>query len=158
VPERWVDKWKIVAGAFGPKDALGTSVRSEWGPPDLWLRRQFELDDAPLVDPLLLMNYGTTAKGAPVRTAPLVCLLDEETDLPPKLGEHQDRSVATIVEKDAANGHRFLAVTPVQSHSPKIADWSFAITEKPAPGEYRYLRFAWRKPGGGGIMLQVAQG
>jgi biopolymer transport protein ExbB len=28
--------------------------------------------------------------------------------------------------------------------------------EKPGPGEYRYLRFVWKSPGGAGLMLELA--
>ncbi|MDA7979340.1 MAG: hypothetical protein MPJ50_11305 [Pirellulales bacterium] len=29
------------------------------------------------------------------------------------------------------------------------------IKERPGPGEYRYLRFAWKKSGGSNVMLQL---
>src|SRR5262249_34846652 len=36
-----------------------------------------------------------------------------------------------------------------------LPGWNFPIREKPARGEYRYLRFAWKKVGGNGVMLQL---
>jgi hypothetical protein len=33
--------------------------------------------------------------------------------------------------------------------------WGFTIAEKPGPGQFRYLRFAWRKQGGNNILLQL---
>ena len=35
-----------------------------------------------------------------------------------------------------------------------IAGWGFPIVEKPQLGQYRYVRFAWKKVGGGGIGIQ----
>ena len=32
------------------------------------------------------------------------------------------------------------------------------VVEKPKEGEYRYLRFAWKKPDGTGVMLQLCAG
>src|SRR5438270_7889531 len=33
--------------------------------------------------------------------------------------------------------------------------WNFKIAEKPGAGEFRYLRFAWKKRGGSNVMLQL---
>ena len=53
------------------------------------------------------------------------------------------------------SGQACLAVTPPQRFSPRIPDWEYRITENPGPGEFRYLRFAW-KSRGAGIMLELA--
>jgi hypothetical protein len=48
-----------------------------------------------------------------------------------------------------------MRVTQIQKYQPQIPGWGYKIVEKPAnPGEFRYLRFAWRKLGGTGIMVQ----
>jgi hypothetical protein len=49
-----------------------------------------------------------------------------------------------------------LRITPPQRFSPAIPAWQYRIVEKPGPGEYRYLRFAWKSPAGSGVMLEVA--
>src|SRR5262249_44244509 len=46
-------------------------------------------------------------------------------------------------------------VTPFQRYNHTIPGWKFPIAEKPNAGEYRYIRFAWKKVGGQGIMLQL---
>jgi hypothetical protein len=56
---------------------------------------------------------------------------------------------------DVYSGFHSLRVTPTQRFSPRIAGWNFPIVEKPGPGQYRYLRFAWKKIGGKGIMIQL---
>lgn len=40
--------------------------------------------------------------------------------------------------------------------SPRIKGWAFRIREHPGPGEYRYLRLAWKAAGAYGVMLELA--
>ena len=58
--------------------------------------------------------------------------------------------------RDKFTGKASLRISPPQRFSPRIAGWNFTIAEKPGPGEYRYLRFAWKSPTGTGIMLELA--
>jgi hypothetical protein len=46
-------------------------------------------------------------------------------------------------------------VTPFQRFSARLKGWDYPIAEKPGPGQYRYLRFAWKRVGGAGIMIQL---
>ena len=151
-------KWKSAPGAFGLFGSAGASVRTEWKSDQIWMRRSFDLDDAPLVDPQLLVHRSSALPIRPgaIDGSPLVCLFDEDPSFAGFLGEHAEGSKATVQEKDAANGTRCLAVTPLQSHGANVSNWNYAITEKPVPGEFRFLRFAWRKEGPGGIMIQLA--
>src|SRR5918993_636505 len=56
---------------------------------------------------------------------------------------------------DVFSGTAALRVAPSQRFCPDIKGWDFAIAERPKPGEYRYLRFAWKKvTPGGPVMLQ----
>src|SRR3954468_4831132 len=60
------------------------------------------------------------------------------------------------VEAEAADlfaGKAALRVSASQRFSPDIMGWDFPIAEKPAAGEYRYLRFAWKKIGDGPLMV-----
>jgi HEAT repeat protein len=57
--------------------------------------------------------------------------------------------------KDRYSGAAAVRVTPNQRYNPNVAGWSFPIVEKPGPGQYRYIRFAWKKVGGRGIMIQI---
>jgi len=40
--------------------------------------------------------------------------------------------------------------------SPRIKGWEFRIRENPGPGEYRYIRLAWKAAGAYGVMLELA--
>jgi hypothetical protein len=55
---------------------------------------------------------------------------------------------------DVFAGARSLRVAAAQRFSPDIMGWAFPIAEKPKPGEYRYLRLAWKKLGEGPLMVQ----
>jgi hypothetical protein len=57
--------------------------------------------------------------------------------------------------RDRYAGVSALRVTPLQRYSHILPGWDFPIVEKPKPGEFRYVRFAWKKVGGSGIMLQL---
>src|SRR5947209_16882 len=56
--------------------------------------------------------------------------------------------------RDFYSGVCSLRVGPFQRHSPRIQGWNYPIAEKPGPGQYRYVRFAWKRVGGAGIMIQ----
>ena len=83
-----------------------------------------------------------------------VVLFDDEPDFIAKLTEGDGR--ASLESQGAFAGKVCLAVTPLQRHSPRIPGWNFRIAEKPAPGEFRYLRLAWNTKGGQGVMLELA--
>jgi hypothetical protein len=63
---------------------------------------------------------------------------------------------AVLTTEDTFNGKASLRISPPQRFSAKVPGWNYPIVEKPGPGEYRYLRFAWKSPRGGGIMLELA--
>jgi hypothetical protein len=65
-----------------------------------------------------------------------------------------DGSTATR-DDDHFSGLCSLRVTPQQRFRSQIKGWSFPIRARPALGEYRYLRLAWKKVGGSGIMVQL---
>jgi hypothetical protein len=56
---------------------------------------------------------------------------------------------------DVFSGARAVKVLPMQVYDREIPRWKYRIVEKPGPGEYRYLRFAWKVDGCAGIMLQM---
>ena len=68
----------------------------------------------------------------------------------------QQSANAASEDIDVFAGASALKVTPLQRHSARIQSWAFRIVEKPREGEYRYLRFAWKKAGGEGVMVQIA--
>jgi hypothetical protein len=101
--------------------------------------------------------------GAPARAADppaVVELFGEEADdfiaqLTNDGGADPSASAATREEADRFAGPFALRVTPQQRFRSLIKGWNYAIRDKPAPGEYRFLRLAWKKVGGSGIMVQL---
>lgn len=63
---------------------------------------------------------------------------------------------ATVVSDEKFSGAASLRITPPQKYSVRIAGWNFRIRENPAPGEFRYLRMAWKAPGAQGVLLELA--
>ena len=64
----------------------------------------------------------------------------------------------TIVERNDQvffSGVCSVAVTEFQKFNMQMPGWQFKIAENPGPGEYRYLRFAWKRTEAPGIMLQL---
>lgn len=65
---------------------------------------------------------------------------------------------ATKISRDFREIHSgvcSIRVTPHQRYSSRIPGWNYTIVEKPKEGQYRYIRFAWKRVGGEGIMIQL---
>jgi hypothetical protein len=56
---------------------------------------------------------------------------------------------------DFYSGVCSVRVTPFQRFASRLRGWGYQVAEKPGPGQYRYLRFAWKRLGGPGIMIQL---
>ncbi len=65
-----------------------------------------------------------------------------------------DASIAGRSEESFYSGTASLTVTDFQRYHPRLRAWNFKIAENPAPGEYRFVRFAWKRTEAPGIMLQ----
>ncbi len=59
-------------------------------------------------------------------------------------------------QRDTYSGKYCLRVTPDQKFNANLPNLGVKIRENPGPGEYRYIRFAWKKAGGNSICLQLA--
>jgi hypothetical protein len=106
-----------------------------------------------------LFLLASAAVAAPAeKDKPLVELFEEDT-APLIAGLNQVSGPSTVEreDKDVYLGKHSLRVTPQQRYSPSLPGWNFQIAEKPGPGQYRYLRFAWKKDGGQGVMIQLCQ-
>lgn len=57
--------------------------------------------------------------------------------------------------EDCYSGGACLKVAGYQRYDEHIPGWEYPVVEKPRPGEYRYVRFAWKKPAGAGVMVQL---
>ncbi|WP_020474784.1 hypothetical protein [Zavarzinella formosa] len=58
------------------------------------------------------------------------------------------------IKTDVFAGKVSLRVAPIQRFSPKLKGWDFPIVQKPGPGEYRLVRFAWKKSANTSVMIQ----
>jgi hypothetical protein len=71
-------------------------------------------------------------------------------------GEAKDGGGKIAAEAtDVFAGKAAVRVSPFQRFHHEIKEWNFRIAEEPKAGEYRYLRFAWKKEGKGPLMLQM---
>ena len=61
--------------------------------------------------------------------------------------------------RDVYSGVSSIRVTPFQRFSTSIPGWNYPVVEKPEPGQYRFIRFAWKRIGKPdqtvGIMIQL---
>jgi hypothetical protein len=103
--------------------------------------------------PMLPLSYD--------KKPPVLSLLDDDahlllTHLNNDFDGSQQSSNVASEDVDVFAGASALRVTALQRHSARIQGWNWTIKENPnGPGEYRYLRFAWKKVGGEGIMIQL---
>jgi hypothetical protein len=81
-------------------------------------------------------------------------LLDDNRALAAALDEGS--GTAEFIAEDKVAGQLALRITPPQRYSPRIKGWEFRIREHPGPGEYRFLSFAWKTVGAGGVMIELA--
>jgi hypothetical protein len=67
-------KWEQAEGGFGAKGTPGAIVRTEWKTADIWMRRSFELKEAPTGEVILRMHHDEDAEvyinGVLVQKAP----------------------------------------------------------------------------------------
>jgi putative heme-binding domain-containing protein len=83
-----------------------------------------------------------------------VVLFDDEPSFVDSLTE--GGGGASLAADDPFSGKASLAVTPPQRYSGQIPGWRYRIAESPGPGEFRYLRWAWKCRGGDGAMIELA--
>ena len=84
----------------------------------------------------------------------VLVLFEDQADFPSMLLEGKGR--VRLDTTDPFSGKVALAVTPPQRFSDRVPGWEFRIRENPGPGEYRYLRYAWKQRSGHGAMLELA--
>jgi hypothetical protein len=80
-------------------------------------------------------------------------LFEDQSEFVASLTE--GRGAATLATNVKYTGAACLRLTPDQKSNPALPGLSVKIRQYPGPGEYRYLRFAWRKEGGRVICLQL---
>ena len=98
-----------------------------------------------------LLGYLREALAAPPS---VLALFDDDRAFPALLNEGE--GTATVVTDEKFCGAASLVITPPQRFAGRIPGWNHRIVEHPQPGEYRYLRFAWKAPQAKGVMLELA--
>jgi hypothetical protein len=81
-------------------------------------------------------------------------IFEEESEFATQLTQGMARTAA--VGNDKYFGKLSIQVTPEERFNPNMPGFGMEIRENPAPGEFRYIRFAWKKVGGQEICLQLA--
>lgn len=97
--------------------------------------------------PLRLMAVEAPAE------APLALFADEAERL---AALDQGTGTAALFADDKYSGTASAKVTGQQRMNPALPGMELKIREFPAAGEYRFVRFAWKKQGGEAIALQLA--
>ena len=83
----------------------------------------------------------------------LVRLFEDEPDFAKKIRE--GKGELSVTNKMAYTKFESLRLTDGDRVQAQIDGYDYPITETPRLGEYRYLRFAWKKEGGQRIGLQI---
>jgi hypothetical protein len=101
-------------------------------------------------------NYKTPDAKGPVA----VLFDDDAADLLPIFWNDGDTlPEANREEREVFTGLSSMRVTPLQRYASRIQGWAYRIVKEPKnPGEFRYVRFAWKKVGGNGITIQFYNG
>lgn len=98
----------------------------------------------------------TVVPGEPPPPPPALLRLFEDEPTFPALFNSDAKSQARLDTIDRYSGSAALSVTGVERSRQQVPGWSYRITEKPGNGEYRYLRFAWKRRGrGNNLLLQL---
>ncbi len=141
---------------FGHPATPITPYQTSWESHQLTLRKSFNWDPTTNPHPKLHVQNtrGDVRSTDRPPTDKHVWLFNENTDFAAHLDTHQNGSKCVITDEDAASGKLSLKLTAKQSYSIAIPGWGFRITKNPKKGEYRYLRFAWKKTDGEQLMAQ----
>jgi len=86
---------------------------------------------------------------------PVAVLFEDEAEFLAALTSGNGR--ARLVLDDVFRGKAALGVTPLQREGVKIPGWNFEVRERPTAGQVRFMRFAWKKRGGGSVMIELAR-
>lgn len=84
---------------------------------------------------------------------PLLPLFEDEPQFVNYLTEGDGK--ATLETADVYSGRAALRVTGQQAYRTKMPGLGYKIARQPGDGEYRYLRYAWKKTSGVAIVLQI---
>ena len=159
---------RIFTGVLAAETATSVTLRREEAKEDTILRKDI---DEMAASSISMMPENLEKEASPQDVADLlaylrvavgpelpakVTLFDEDREFASQLDQGDGR--VTIETADRFSGDVALRVTPPQRWSLRIPGWEYRIAEDPQPGEFRYLRFAWKSCGGEGVMIELAGG
>ena len=157
---------RIYSGVLAAESATHVTLRREEGKEDTILRKDVEQMAASRIS---LMPEKVEQEIKPQEMADLIAYLRQAFG-PPLPAQvmlfDDDPGFVQVLESGRrprgpgdggpAAGNASLRISPPQRWSLRIPGWQYRIVENPAPGEYRYLRFAWKSCGGQGVMIELA--
>ncbi len=157
---------RIFTGVLAAESATSVTLRKEQAADETILRKDIEVMAASTnsmmpenlekevspQDVADLIAWLRQAFGPPVPAA--LTLFDDEAAFVALLGEGEGK--ASLETADRLSGTAALRITPPQRYGTKVPGWEYPIVEKPGPGQYRYLRFAWKSQGAAGVMIELA--
>ena len=141
-------------GDLGPAIVPGDAAKSllvkaiTFGDPDLQMPPKQKLSDK---------EIATLAKWVQDGAAwpePVAVLFEDEPQFLTALTSGNGRG--RLITEGVFAGKFALGMTPLQRDGVKIPGWNFVVREQPQPGEFRFLRLAWKKRGGGSVMIELA--
>jgi len=144
--EQGGDRGAAVAPGDIEKSLLVTAI--SFDDPDLQMPPKQKLSDHEIA---ILTNW---VKAGAAWPEPVAVLFEDQPDLLAALSSGNGQS--RLVKDEAFTGSAALGMTPLQRDGVKIPGWSFRIRELPQPGEFRFLRLAWKKRGEGSVMIELA--
>lgn len=152
---------RIVTGLVASESASSITLKQPQGKLETVLRKDIEEFKATSIS---LMPEDLVKSVSPQDVVDVIAwlripsscavLLDDNESLAAAL--HEGAGIATFVADDAHSGRISLHITPPQRFSARINGWQFRIRKNPGPGEFRYLRFAWKSAGATGVMIELA--
>jgi hypothetical protein len=98
---------------------------------------------------------GPVAPPHPSGAAVVELLEDDAGRLARSLNAGPELGKAGAWGEDCFAGASSLKVAGYQRYREQLPGWAYPVVENPRPGEYRYLRFAWKRPQGRGVMVQL---
>ena len=159
---------RIFTGVLAAETATSVTLRREESKEDTILRKDI---DEMAASSISMMPEDLEKEVSPQDVADLIAylrvavgpelpakvtLFDEDRGFADQLNQGDGR--ATIETADRFSGDVALRVTPPQRWSLRIPGWEYRVTADPQPGEFRYLRFAWKSRGGEGVMIELSGG
>jgi hypothetical protein len=109
-----------------------------------------------------LLGLGMAFAQAPPMVPPVAMLVDDDAEALVRqlnndgaIARGKDGSKIGRELRDVFCGASCVRATPFQRFATRVQGWSFSIAQNPQPGQYRYLRFAWKRTDGAAVMIQL---